>query len=428
MSRRTQLDQWAKDFAALLDPRDAVSVVVEAFDYDNAVRVTWTGHDDGHRYTAERRNRDLDWMIRKPDGLLIPAVKVLKDLRLRREQAGKGGAEPCSAVAVPNKLTLADIEAEIASKFFFTANDGVLGSRPGFEHPTDLPEIPHGFARLTFCVLTLHNGHREVGINYGSVDPSNFSEADAQRYSYEDAISKLWNPLGFRLRDRLADPLSTWANRPLNFTFTGEIGTMAGVTLTEADAAAELAGTPQPTCTCGPGDGCTNCLTITDAELSSASTDTGCSGDLLDCSNRQTGDASLNNSTGLDAELSSAVPAPAVHAPQVIKPTIGRKVWYRPSGQDHDPMHVIDLNVPMDATVVYVWSDHMVNLLIIDHVGNQHTRTSIHLVQPGDEARPANGYAEWMPYQVGQALAVEQVAQSSACSTSFKFNGELPDA
>ncbi|MNN10197.1 hypothetical protein D3C81_1231140 [compost metagenome] len=102
-----------------------------------------------------------------------------------------------------NRLTMADLEAEIASKFFFTANDGVLGSRPGFEELGQLPEIPEGFARLTFCVLTLHNGHREVGTNYGSVDPANFSEVDAQRYAYEDAIAKLWSPLGFRLRDQL---------------------------------------------------------------------------------------------------------------------------------------------------------------------------------------------------------------------------------
>lgn len=103
-----------------------------------------------------------------------------------------------------SRLTLADIEAEIASKFFFTANDGVIGSRPGFEEPGQLPEIPEGFSRVTFCVVTLHNGHREVGVNYGPVDPSEFSGVEAQRYAYEDAIAKLWNPLGFRLRDRLA--------------------------------------------------------------------------------------------------------------------------------------------------------------------------------------------------------------------------------
>lgn len=96
--------------------------------------------------------------------------------------------------------THADIEAKIESKFFFTANDGVLGSRPGFEVPGELPEIPEGFSRITFCVLTLHNGSRATGINYGSVDSAKFSEADAQHFAYEDAISvfmdrpALWPP------------------------------------------------------------------------------------------------------------------------------------------------------------------------------------------------------------------------------------------
>ncbi len=117
-----------------------------------------------------------------------------------------------------SKLTMADIEAEIASEHYFTAAQGHLGAGNGNFGPAELH-------LLTFCVLVLHNGHKEVGINHGPVDPAEFSAEDGRRYAREDAIAKLWEPLGFRLRDRLA------SSRPA---------------LTEADASADLAGMPRP--------------------------------------------------------------------------------------------------------------------------------------------------------------------------------------
>lgn len=92
----------------------------------------------------------------------------------------------------------------------------------------------------------------------------------------------------------------------------------------------------------------------------------------------------------------------------IIKPTVGRKVWYR-----HDGQTAFDVNggmvhpvayddQPMDATVVYVWSDRMVNLRITDHAGNTFSLTSVTLVQEGDH-KPSGAYAEWMPYQKGQS-------------------------
>lgn len=425
MNRRAQLDQWAKDFAALLDPRDAVTVAVEAFDYENAVRVTWTGYDDGHRYTAERKYHKPLWLVRQPDRSMVPANEVLEGLRVRREQAAKADAELGSAVSVPNKVTMDDIEAEIAAEYYCSGAGAFSNNYLGDGHRSALN-------LMTMCILILHNGAKYVGINYGPVDPAEFNAEDGRKYARQDAIGKLWEPLGFRLRDqRHRDEKS----KPC---LVKELLPA----LTQADATVDVAGTPRPdnpgldtsvaaqslridrfyppaeprTCNCGPGDGCTNCLTVTGAELSSAVP-------------APVSGASLRYAVQPGAqEAFFRDPNEAAKPSTVITPTVGRKVWYRPSGQDHDPMHVIDLNVPLDATVVYVWNDRLVNLLIIDHIGNQHTRTSIHLAQPGDEACPSNGYAEWMPYQVGQARAVEQVAQSSACSTSFVFNGEIPDA
>ena len=97
----------------------------------------------------------------------------------------------------------------------------------------------------------------------------------------------------------------------------------------------------------------------------------------------------------------------------MIKPTVGRKVWFRPNGCTSlqlpnvptvtygIPLAVNDQ--PFDATVVYVWGDRMVNLLVLDHYGHNFTATSVPLLQPGDPVPTSGFYAEWVPYQQGQA-------------------------
>lgn len=99
---------------------------------------------------------------------------------------------------------------------------------------------------------------------------------------------------------------------------------------------------------------------------------------------------------------------------QVITPTVGRKVWYWPF--DSEKAGTFGMKQygtppqPLDATVLCVWGDRMVNLLVIDHEGNTFKRTSVNLLQ-GDDVPPVHpdtgksygGYAQWMPYQQGQA-------------------------
>lgn len=102
---------------------------------------------------------------------------------------------------------------------------------------------------------------------------------------------------------------------------------------------------------------------------------------------------------------------------KIISPSVGRKVWYRPS--QGDTFGPITMSVsgsihdqtaaPLDATVIAVWGDRCVNLLVTDIVGKQFPKLSVTLLQEGDEPPkgpdgvPVGGYAEWMPYQVGQA-------------------------
>lgn len=79
----------------------------------------------------------------------------------------------------------------------------------------------------------------------------------------------------------------------------------------------------------------------------------------------------------------------------MIKPSIGRVVWYWPHG-------VKAMSQPHSAQIAYVHTDFCVNLGYLDENGVARNATSVRLVQEG-EPKPEFGYAEWMPYQRGQA-------------------------
>ena len=102
------------------------------------------------------------------------------------------------------RVTPADIEAEIASEFYFTAADGVRG-----ELLSSLPELGVNFggdnplSLLTFCVLVLRNGFTVTGES-ACASPENFNAEIGRRIARENAVNKVWPLLGFRLRDELA--------------------------------------------------------------------------------------------------------------------------------------------------------------------------------------------------------------------------------
>lgn len=79
----------------------------------------------------------------------------------------------------------------------------------------------------------------------------------------------------------------------------------------------------------------------------------------------------------------------------MIKPTIGRVVWYRQPGST-------DEQQPNAAIVCYVHSDECVNLTWFDYSGGTFSATSVFLYQNEGE-KPSSGFCEWMPYQIGQA-------------------------
>lgn len=93
----------------------------------------------------------------------------------------------------------------------------------------------------------------------------------------------------------------------------------------------------------------------------------------------------------------------------MIEPTIGRVVWFTPAKTDES---LSGSSQPLAALVAHVHSDRCVNLAVFDaNGGGSHSRTSVTLLQDDDVAPEAGYYAEWMPYQKGQAAKHEQEKQ-----------------
>lgn len=92
----------------------------------------------------------------------------------------------------------------------------------------------------------------------------------------------------------------------------------------------------------------------------------------------------------------------------MIKPTIGRVVWV------HRP-ETLDPGQPEAALVTYVWGNTCVNVGGFDKAGNPFSITSLYLDQ-GEGPRPdwVTAYAEWMPYQKGQAAKNEALETAAA--------------
>lgn len=86
-----------------------------------------------------------------------------------------------------------------------------------------------------------------------------------------------------------------------------------------------------------------------------------------------------------------------------IAPTVGRKVWFYTMATDH--FRVADPKQPFDATVVFVHTPTLVNLLVVNHSGQTMVREGVELRDPSpdDKHGADTEFATWMPYQVGQA-------------------------
>lgn len=96
------------------------------------------------------------------------------------------------------RVTPAEIEANIASEYCFTAAEGLAGREVAsinFDHmgPMHL---------LTFCVLVLRNGFTVTGES-ACASPENFDAEIGRKIARANAVQKIWPLMGYALKQRL---------------------------------------------------------------------------------------------------------------------------------------------------------------------------------------------------------------------------------
>lgn len=112
------------------------------------------------------------------------------------------------------RVTPADIEANIASEHYFTAEEGVHGAliaQLRASDPTKVvflaplsedPAAPSPLDLLTFCVLVLKNGFTVTGES-ACASPENFDTEIGRKIARQNAVQKIWPLMGYELRTKL---------------------------------------------------------------------------------------------------------------------------------------------------------------------------------------------------------------------------------
>ena len=107
-------------------------------------------------------------------------------------------AEILSKGLTAPRVTPADIEANIAACYYFTAADKLdIGVVAGYRYPGTLD-------LLTFCVLVLRNGFTVTGES-ACASPENFDADVGRKIARANAVAKVWPLMGYELRSQLAD-------------------------------------------------------------------------------------------------------------------------------------------------------------------------------------------------------------------------------
>ena len=120
-----------------------------------------------------------------------------------------------AAKATGRRVTLADVEAAIASASYFRAGQAAdNAARLGQSVHLELDDF-NALQCLTFCVLTLKNGFTVTGQS-ACADPNNYNEEIGQRIAREDAVKKIWPLLGFGLREAMHQEAALLATCPFS--------------------------------------------------------------------------------------------------------------------------------------------------------------------------------------------------------------------
>jgi hypothetical protein len=117
----------------------------------------------------------------------------ISDQAIEQEILAKGLTAP--------RVTPADIEANIASETYFTAEEGAQGALA--KRRPDLGMENQSLALLTFCVLTLRNGFTVTGES-ACASPENFDSEVGRKIARANAVNKIWPLMGYVLKSKLA--------------------------------------------------------------------------------------------------------------------------------------------------------------------------------------------------------------------------------
>ena len=121
------------------------------------------------------------------------------DSAIEQEIKAKGLTAP--------RVTPADIQTNIVSAHYFTAQDGAFGATAAAA-PVTLPLGSVAFTDapplrlLTFCVLVLRNGFTVTGES-ACASPENFDADIGKRIARANAEQKVWPLMGYALRNEL---------------------------------------------------------------------------------------------------------------------------------------------------------------------------------------------------------------------------------
>lgn len=111
------------------------------------------------------------------------------DSAVEREIQAKGKTAP--------RVTPSDLQANIASEWYFNAGDAI---QPDNFHPPVSANNP--LRCLTFCVLVLKNGFTVTGES-ACASPENYDEAIGRKIARQNAEQKIWPLMGYALKDYL---------------------------------------------------------------------------------------------------------------------------------------------------------------------------------------------------------------------------------
>lgn len=116
----------------------------------------------------------------------------LDDSAIEQEIQAKGLTAP--------RVTPQDLEDNIVSCYYFTAEDGVLGEEVIHDRPQATYEP--ALSLLTFCVLVLRNGFTVTGES-ACASPENFDAEVGRKIALANAKQKIWPLMGYVLKEKL---------------------------------------------------------------------------------------------------------------------------------------------------------------------------------------------------------------------------------